>query len=81
MSEGLIPGLDGDIPSERRLLPDSLSAMRTKAAGEGVAYAGQQSAAEPGRDAARDHAPKVSLRDVVLFSLLSKQAWIACVSF
>ncbi len=62
MSEGVIPGLDGDIPAERRLLPDSLNAMRGKdGAGTTIAYGGQQSAAaEPGHDAARDHAPKVS---------------------
>ena len=60
MSEGVIPGLDGDIPAERRLLPDSLSAMRGKDGGTTVAYGSQQSAAEPGQDAARDHVPKVS---------------------
>jgi hypothetical protein len=60
MSEGVIPGLDGDIPAERRLLPDSLSAMRGKeGAGTTVPYGGPQSAAEPGHDAARDNAPKV----------------------
>lgn len=62
MSEGVIPGLDGDIPSERRLLPDSLTAMRTKDGGPNVAFGGQQSAAEPGRDAARDHASKVRFK-------------------
>ena len=62
MSEGVIPGLDGNIPSERRLLPDSLSAIRAgKDGGAAVAFSGQHSAVEPGRDAARDHAPKVSL--------------------
>lgn len=62
MSEGVIPGLDGDIPAERRQLPDSLSAMRGKegtGAGTTVPYAGPQSAAEPGHDAARDPTPKV----------------------
>ncbi len=57
MSEGVIPGLDGDIPAERRLLPDSLRGK--EGAGTTVPYGGPQSAAEPGHDAARDNAPKV----------------------
>ena len=69
MSEGVIPGLDGDIPSERRLLPDSLTAMRTKDGAPTVAFGGQQSAAEPGRDAARDHPPKVSFVIFVVVSI------------
>ena len=38
MAENLIPGLDGDIPAERGLLPDSLS-LKKKANGEAVGYA------------------------------------------
>lgn len=69
MSEGVIPGLDGDIPSERRLLPDSLTAMRAKDGASTVAFGGQQSATEPGRDAARDHPPKVSFVTFVVVRL------------
>ena len=71
MSEGVIPGLDGDIPSERRLLPDSLTAMRTKDGAPTVAFGGQQSAAEPGRDGARDHPPKVSFVTFVVVPFVS----------
>lgn len=38
MAENLIPGLDGDIPAERGLLPDSLS-LKKKANGEAAGYA------------------------------------------
>lgn len=77
MSEGVIPGLDGDIPSERRLLPDSLAAMRAKDGAATMPYGGQQAAAEP---VARDHPPKVSLTSIMLsnFTVLRAQAFELC---
>ena len=72
MSEGVIPGLDGDIPSQSRLMPDSLGGMRAKDGGPGatVAYPGQQPAAEPGRDVARDHAHKVRFMTCYVFQFV-----------
>ena len=43
MAENLIPGLDGDIPAERGLLPDSLN-LKKKTNGETVGYATKHSA-------------------------------------
>ena len=61
MSEGVIPGLDGDIPAERRLLPDSLNALRAgKNGGTTVAYGGQQPAAGQGLQATQELSTKVS---------------------
>jgi len=42
MAENLIPGLDGDIPAERGLLPDSLNLKKTN--GETVGYAAKHPA-------------------------------------
>ena len=41
MAENLIPGLDGDLPSQREMLPDSLT-VKKKANGSTAGYANQQ---------------------------------------
>lgn len=60
MAESLIPGLDGDIPSERGLLPDSLS-FKQKSNGEATAYGGQQQVSQASLSKAVNQAPKVNL--------------------
>ena len=47
MADNLIPGLDGDLPSDRGLLPDSLQGKTSN--GETVGYSGQQG--RPGQPA------------------------------
>jgi len=47
MAENLIPGLDGDIPTERGLLPDSLS-LKKKSNGDAVGYAAKHPAGGKG---------------------------------
>ena len=47
MADNLIPGLDGDLPPDRGLLPDSLQTKKSN--GETVSYGGQQ--ARPGQPA------------------------------
>ena len=41
MAESLIPGLDGDLPAERGLLPDSLR-LKKKSNGEAVGFGDQK---------------------------------------
>ena len=49
MAEGLIPGLDGDLPAERGLLPDSLR-LKKKTNGEAMGYGVQKPPVELNSD-------------------------------
>ena len=69
MAESLIPGLDGDIPSERGLLPDSLS-FKQKSNGDAAAYSGQQPASQASLSKAINQAPKVKDKIVFILSLV-----------
>ena len=57
MADNLIPGLDGDLPPDRGLLPDSLHVKKSN--GETVGYSSQQTRPTQPADPTATH-PKVT---------------------
>ena len=82
MADNVIPGLDGDLPPDRGLLPDSLQGKPSN--GETVGYSGQQGRPGQPADPTATH-PKV--REWALFGKLlcdafqgaySVRSWMRC---